>query len=48
MEIMIFLFSMGVIFGTIVAGVGVMLHDRQSNDIGLYYNEEQNIFYFKE
>lgn len=47
MEIMIFLFSMGVIFGTIAAGLGMVLHDRQSNKEGLYYNEEQNIFYFK-
>lgn len=48
MEVMIFLFSIGVVFGTIAAGVGMVLHDRRSNDTGLYYDEEQNIFYFKE
>ena len=46
MEVMIFLFSIGVIFGTIVAGVGMALYDRQPEESGLWYNEETNTFYF--
>ena len=46
MEIMIFLFSMGVIFGAILAGVGITLHDSKAEKSGLYYNEEEDTFYF--
>lgn len=46
MEVMIFLFGIGVIFGAIVAGVGMVLHDRQTKESGLWYNEETDTFYF--
>ena len=46
MEIMIFLFSMGAIFGACVAGTAMILHDRQPEESGLWYNEETNTFYF--
>lgn len=46
MEIMIFLFSMGIIFGAVGAGVAMVLHDKQPKESGLWYNEETNTFYF--
>lgn len=46
MEVMIFLFGIGIIFGAIVAGVGMVLHDRQTKESGLWYNEETDTFYF--
>ena len=48
MEVMIFLFSMGTIFGAIVAGVGMVLHDRKADKSGLYWNEEEDTFYFRD
>ena len=29
MEIIIFIFSMGVIFGTIIAGIGIIIYDKK-------------------
>ncbi len=46
MEIMIFLFSMGVIFGAILAVVNITLNDSKARKSGLYYNEEEDTFYF--
>ena len=48
MEVMIFVFSIGFIAGLVAAGVGTELYDRRNDNTGLYYNEEQNIFYFKD
>ena len=48
MEVMIFLLSAGFIVGIIAAGIAMTLHDRQVDESGLWYNEDQNIFYFRD